>query len=109
VSRRSNSDGVFVDTGYLRDHISNLRNERKIALELYNTVKDMKANCDPSTAYQYDLILRDINQLVSYFESMARSLSHIDDQATQLSFTISDLIEDDTENTRRTASNAIHL
>lgn len=109
MSRGFNNDGVFVDTGYLRDHISKLRREKKIAMELYSSVRSMKALSDPTISYQYDPILRDINQLIDYFESMSRSLSHIEDEAIHLSNTIGALIEDDTENTRHTTSNAIHL
>lgn len=100
---------MFVDTGLLRDHVSKLREEKKIASELYENVVAMKSLSDPTIAYQYDSIIRDIEQMIEYFDRMAISLAHIDDEAVQLSHVLKDLIEDDTENVRRTTSNTYML
>ena len=104
-----NKNGLFVDTGFLRDHVSKLRQEKKIASELYENVKNMKNLSDPTVAYQYDSILRDIQQLIDYFAKMADSLAHIEDEAIQLSQEINQLIEDGTDETNRRVSQELML
>ena len=107
MSRDKN--GLFVDTGLLRDHVSKLREEKKVAARLYENVAAMKNVSDPTVSYQYDPVLRDIEQLMEYFGRMANLLDHIVDDAVQLSLVLSTLVEDDTELTRRIASHAFML
>lgn len=104
--KRNNS---FVDTGYLRDHVSKLREQKKIASKLYDNVSYMKRNDDPNNAYQYNSVLRDINQMIQYFDRMAAVLSKACDDAVQLSYDLGDVIESDTENVRRTLSKTFML
>ena len=104
MSRYRHGNGLFVDTRFLRDHVAKLREDRKLASRLYDQVAAMKRCSDPSSAYQYDAILRDIDQLEEYFRRMASFLDHVDDEAVRLSHELGERIEDDTENTRRTAS-----
>lgn len=99
-----NRHGSFVDTGLLRDHVSKLRQQKKIASRLYENVAAMKRLSDPSVAYQYNSILRDIQQMIDYFDRMAKELDHIGDEAVELSHRIGEMIEDSTEKTRRTIS-----
>ena len=101
--------GSFVDTGFLRNHISELRREKQIALELHENVKNMKGLSDPTVSYQYDSILRNIEQLIEYFDRMAKSLSHIDDEAVQLSQKLGSIIENDTELTEKKVSSKFVL
>ena len=96
MSNRHNN-GLFVDTGLLRDHVSKLREERKLACKLYDTVLAMRRMSDPSVAYQYNSILRDVEQLIEYFGRMADLLSTASDEAVQMSRQIGSLIQDETE------------
>lgn len=95
---------TFVDTGLLRDHVSKLRQQKKIASRLYENVAAMKRLSDPSVAYQYNSILRDIQQMIDYFDRMAKELDHIGDEAVELSHRIGKIIEESTERTRSTTS-----
>ena len=105
----NNKNGLFVDTGYLRDHVYKLREQKKLASRLYESVAAMKQNSDPSVSYQYNAVLQDIEQLVEYFNRMARSLSEVEDHAILLHHELGELIQDDTDKLRRTVSNTFML
>ena len=109
MSKGQYKNGFFVDAGLLRDHVSKLRQEKKMASELYRKVATMKSQADPAVAYQYDPVLRDIEQLVEYFGRTADLLAHINDEAVHLSRELRGLIEDDTEQAWRIAAENIML
>lgn len=100
MSKGYNS-GLFVDIGLLRDHISKLREEKKLATRLYENIAVMKTAADPMTAYQYDSVLRDIEQIVEYLDTMANLLAHICDEAVQLSYELRGIIVDSMDRSQR--------
>jgi len=100
-----NKSSLFVDTGLLRDHVSKLREKKKIATRLYENVMGMRNADDPTSSYRYDSILRDIEQLMEYFDRMATLLSNVGDDAIELSHKLNTLIKEDTEYTHYTISN----
>lgn len=109
MSKGGNKDGLYVDTGLLRDHVSKLHEEKKHVYRLYENVATMRRLSDPAVSYQYDSILRDIEQLLEYFSRMADSLSYADDEAVALSRVIGKIVESDTEHTRRLTSDTFML
>ena len=109
MSRNPRRSGSYVDTGYLRDHVYKLREDKKRASRLYDYVLAMKRNCDPTVSYQYDSILRNIQQIIDYFDRMANSLARISDEATYISNRMGGLIEDDTENLRHKTKDTFML
>ncbi len=104
MSKGFDTNGLFVDTGFLRDHISKLREEKKLALQLYDSMTAMQHCSDPAVSYQYTPILRDIEQLIEYFERMAKLLAHVNDEAVQLSHELGELMEEDTNSSHHTVS-----
>ena len=106
---RYNDGGLFVDTGLLRDHVSKLREQKKIALRLKKSVQTVKALSDPSTAFQYDTIIRDVDCLVEYLDRMANALDNVDDEAIMMHMRIAHLIDDSTYEASHTISNEIKL
>ena len=104
MSKGYNKNGLFVDTGLLRDHVSKLREERKLASRLYESVAAMKSGADPTVAYQYDPILRDIERMAAYFGRMADTLSHVCDDANQLSKELGAMIKNESDLTRYISS-----
>jgi hypothetical protein len=111
VSTRVDEGALFVNTGYLRDHVSKLRAQKKIALELRENVEKMKKLSDPESDsyYKFNSILREIEKMIGYFEKMADSLDDISDEATRLSRTMGRIIEDDIESTNFESSKAFSL
>ena len=105
MSQRRSKDGLFVDTRLLRDHVDKLREKKKTATRLYENVIGMKRADDPAMSYRYEPVLRDINQLIEYFDRMALLLSNVSDDAIELSHKIGAIIEEGTEYTRHTVSN----
>lgn len=100
MSKDNNKNSLYVDTGLLRDHISKLREEKKLASRLYENIAVMKTFADPMVTYQYDLLLRDIEQMIEYFNTMANQLADIHDEAVQLSHELRGMIEDSTDLSR---------
>lgn len=97
MSRSNNKNGLYVDTGLLREHISKLQEEKKLASRLYENIVAMKTVADPTVTYQYDSVLHEIEQVIEYFNAMANQLTHINDEAIQLSQELRGLIEDSTD------------
>lgn len=109
MSKGGNHNGTFVDTGLLRDHVSKLREQRKTAVKLYENVRMMKQLADPAEAYQYDSILRNVNQLIEYFDRMSKVLAEVEDDAIVLSHRIKALIQEDADRAHHEISKAILL
>lgn len=109
MSKNHSRDDFFVDTGLLRDHVSKLRQQRKIASNLYANVLAMRNCSDPSVAYRYNPLLHDIELLIEYFDRMSRELSATADEAVIHSRQLGDMIEADTATTRHIVSNTLTL
>ena len=105
----SSKDGVFVDTGLLRDHVSKLREQKKLASELYAHVLAMKNSSDPTVSYQYNRILHDVEQLVAYFAKMSQVLSVVEEDAVQLGRQIECVIDNDTDELKHDVSKTLML
>ena len=109
MSKQHNKNGLFVDTGYLRDHVYQLRQQKKLAARLYENVAAMKHHSDPSLSYQYYPILQDVETLMEYFQRMANVLAEVDDDVVQLRNELGKLIESDTDRAHHTISNTLML
>ena len=109
MSKHYNKEGVFVNTGFLRDHVSKLREQRKLASRLYENVAAMKCSSDPSLAYQYNSMLRDAEQLMEYFSRMSKVLADVDDEVVRLSHVLGDVIQDGTDEVRNASSGTYML
>lgn len=97
MSKANNRNGVYVDTGLLRDHVFKLREEKKLASKLYENIATMKLVADPMVAHQYDSVLRDIERMIEYFNTMANLLVCVGDEAIQLSHVLRGVIDDSTD------------
>ena len=102
-------DGIFVNTGFLREHVLKLRTEKKIALELRENVEAMKYLVELDELYKIQAILRDIDMMIDYFEKMADSMDTIGNEAVYLSRTIGGIVQDDTDATKSVVSKEIAL
>ena len=101
--------GLFVDTGLLRDHVSKLQNQRKIAERLRESLRAMQCISEPERLGQYKAVLRDVDQLCEYLTRMARLLDNAGDEAVVLSREIAAIIEEDAAQTRYISSNTFML
>lgn len=103
------NDGFFIDTGLLRDHVSKLQNQRKIAEKLRESLWAMQCVAEPETFAQYKAVLRDVELLCEYFTRMAQALDNTGDEAVVLSREIAAMITEDTAQTRYISSNTFML
>lgn len=106
---RNKHDGLFIDTGLLRDHVSKLNSQRKIAERLRYNLQAMRRAADPETSNQYKAVLRDVDRLCEYLTRMARVLNNTGDEAVMLSREMAALLIDDTEHIRQVSSNTLML
>ena len=95
---------LFIDVGLLRDHVSKLREKKKTATRLYESVKGMRRADDPESVYRYRAILQEIDALIEYFDRMAALLDNVGDDAVELSHKIQKIFEDGADYTRYTIS-----
>lgn len=109
MSKGYNANGLYVDTGLLRDHVSKLQSEKKLASRLYQNIVFMKNLADPMVAHRYDSLLRDIKQLIEYFDAMSDQLARTADEATRLSYELRYEIKDSTELSQRIISKSFLL
>ena len=100
MSKNGHKNGLYVDTGLLRDHISKIQKEKELAFRLYESVAAMKTVDDPTTESQYDTVLRNVDQLIEYFDGMINQLCRIHDEAIELSYELRGMIEDSTQLTK---------
>ena len=98
---KGDHNSLYVDTGLLRDHLSRLQEEKKLASRLYENIEVMKAMADPADIHRYYAVLRDVEQMIEYFNKMANQLAHIADEAVQLSHELQGLTQDSTDLSRR--------
>ena len=104
-----NYDDLFVDTGLLRDHVSKLQKQRKIAERLRESLQVMQRISEPEKFGQYKAVLRDVDQLCEYLTRMARLLDNAGDEAVALSCEIGTMLADDAAHTRHVVSNTLML
>ena len=109
MSRGYNTNGLFVDTGLLRDHVSKLREQKKTASGLYEMLLAMRGADEPSAVGRYDRILREVERLVEYLGRMADVLENASDDAVEMSRELGGLIRDDADQVHYVASNALML
>ena len=100
MRRGRNRDGVFVDVGLLRDHISKLRRQYRTAEDLFASVNRLIRMADDDITHQHLSLHRDALQMCNYYEQMIRALSKVADEAVYVSYRIKHEIEDDTDRTR---------
>lgn len=103
------ANGLFLDTGLLRDHVSKLRKDKRTAIRLYESILAMKNASDPTVSEQYGYLLYKAEQLVEYFERMIRVLSETEGEAVRLSDRIAGIIKDDTRQLHLKASQSFML
>ena len=109
MRKGNNTSGTFVDTGLLRDHVSKLRAEKKLAVRLRDSIIAMRNSSDGTSYGEYHSALRDVDQLIDYLEQMARLLSEAEDQAKRISHEAAGQIEENTIRTRHISSSTFML
>ena len=99
----------LVDTRYLRDLVLKLREDKKIASQLYENIAVMRNLDDPEVSQKYNSLLYEINQLNEYFKIMADTLDMIEQEAVILSSSIKNIINSDAETVNKISSESILL
>lgn len=88
---------IRIDTRLLRDQVSAVHSEKRIAQQLYSNVQTLISISDEMLRAEYRTILPKVDKLVRYYQSMEDALDEIADKACELSAQISGLLRDETD------------
>ena len=88
---------IHIDTRLLREHVSVVLEERRIAQRLYSNVEALQRISDEASRAQYRALLNKIDRLIQYFQKMADALEEISDGADALYRELSRLLGDDND------------
>ncbi len=90
----SSADGrLFVNTALLREHVNDIREERRIVLQLRDAVSRAKNYGDPGIQPLYNSVISSLTSFSNYFEKMADAVETINDDAVALSQNIRQQVE----------------
>lgn len=109
MRKKQNENGLFVDAALLRDHVSKLRQQERLSMELYDMVAEMTYQDDAVLSNACRPILSDIKQLSEYFRTMSQVLAEVEDEAIHLSLKLGYMLEEDTAEANREISSTIML
>lgn len=98
---------IYIDTRLLRDHVSIILEEKRIAQQLYSQVNQLKRSDESVFGPQCHEALSKIDTLIRYYQMMANALEEVGDNAVALSREISRILQDDTDEVKRHYSNVM--
>lgn len=104
-----NTNDTFIDAGLLRDHVSKLRSEKKMATRLRESIRAMQQCRGEYADSKYYSALHDVDMLIEYLERMARLLAEAEERAIQISRETNVIITDRTDETRNVSSHSFML
>ncbi len=90
-------DGFFLDTRLLRDHVPEIKEERRTADYLRSCVRNMMDFGDPSLRPSYNSVLDTVETLEAYFGRMADAIEDVAFNAEVLYREIEMMIRDDAD------------
>lgn len=88
-------ESIHIDTGLLREQVSVVREEKRIALELQSQVEKLKRTGDESSVAYYNDLLDRIEILVQYYGRMSDALETVGDDAVLLYRNLAQTLEDE--------------
>ena len=98
---------IHIDTRLLREHVSVVLEQRRMAQQLYERVEALQRISEETSRAQYRTILHKIDRLIQYYQKMAEALGSIGDGAEALYRDISRLLSDDTDAAGRVLPNTM--
>jgi len=100
---------IHVDTGLLREHVSVVLEEKRIAMELQSHVETLMRISGDSARPQYQSILNRIENLVLYYQKMADALETVGEDAVMLHREIASKLRDDNDEATHVVSQHLML
>jgi len=97
-------ESIRVDTRLLRDHVSEVLEEKRLAQRLYSRVEQLRATSEDSQKIQYTRILNRIELLIEYYQRMADALDYVGDEAIMLYQKNAELLRRGNDEARYTVS-----
>lgn len=102
-------ENIHIDTGLLREHVSVILEEKRIAEQLLYQVEKLRKLSSDSVGPQYNAIVKKIENLIQYYRRMAEALETLGDDAVMLYREIAQKLQDDNDKAKRDISNFFML
>ena len=93
---------IYLNTRLLRDRVSGIREERRTAQQLLESVRRTRELSDPAVQAEYNGILTDLNALIRFFEKMEETFEQIETEAIELNRTIESMLQEGIDRTKET-------
>ena len=90
----------YLDIKYLRDHVSEIQDERRTAQRLRSSIIAARDLGDPNLAPRYRSIISSADDLILYFDKMADVFDELAYEGNKLSKKISQMVEADSNQVR---------
>lgn len=92
-------DGLYVNTRLLRDHVSDVAEQKKLAQQLLERIDWMQTADVDGPQDQYCHLQQKIHNLIQYYNNLEITLEEIEEKAVYLSRDIRNTVRSDTEET----------
>ena len=90
----------FFDSRSLREHVSEVEEERRAAQRLRDAVVNARDTGDPALRWEYNRVIDSVDRVRRYFAKMAEVLDDAADMAIRLSAEIRSIVSNDTDRVR---------
>lgn len=87
----------FFDTRSLRDHVSEVQEERRVAQRLRDAVAFTRDNSDPSLRGEYNHVIYSVEKVQRYFLKMAEVLDDTASETVRVSRAIQNAVRESTD------------
>ena len=97
-------EGIHIDTALLREHVSVVQEEKRLAMQLQSQIELLKRISEVESVQQYQQILNKVDNLVQYYQNMADALDTAGDLAVEYYREIAAILQDDTDEAKSVIS-----
>lgn len=94
-------EGVRIDIRLLRDYMSAVVEEKRLAQQLYSKVEGLCRMCDDSEKTRYYKLLRDVEVLLVYYARLEDSLQNVELNTIAIHNEITARLRDETDEVKR--------
>lgn len=99
-------EGVRIDLRLLRDYMSAVLKEKRLAQELYSKVEGVSRFSDDSSRLQYRKILSRIENLIHFYQRLGETLQGVEENTIAIHREIMTRLREETDEGKRVLPNA---
>lgn len=100
------NEGIRIDLQLLRDYMSAVLKEKRLAQQLYSEVEGVSRISDDSTILQYRQILSRVEILIQFYQKMEETLQGVEENAIAIHREIMARLREETDEGKHVLPNA---